>query len=204
MAEQGVRWPLVSNKIRGGKLSNTFGAGVRTQTKKDPEKPGQNIKNPDGKTDKLFPKPHQGWDFYAANGTPCYAIHDGKVISTASDGDYGRRVVIELDTVKVDGGKVYAMYAHLSSYVVGIGEKVKKNDVIGYTGSTGNASNTDPHLHFELRNVAAPGKGISGRMSPMRLFKPLPLKNAVMDCSGLDDLWTFEDGKLVKKSQCSQ
>ena len=54
-----VTWPLEQNMIRGQKVSNTFGM-VRTYANGTP-------------------KPHQGWDFAAAVGTPAYAIADGKI-----------------------------------------------------------------------------------------------------------------------------
>src|SRR6478752_7133816 len=68
-----IQWPLAHNMIRRNKVSNTFGM-VRH--------------NADGTT-----RPHQGWDFEAAIGTPCFAIADGKVALTKTGGDYGNTVV---------------------------------------------------------------------------------------------------------------
>ncbi|MDN5781471.1 MAG: M23 family metallopeptidase, partial [Luteimonas sp.] len=42
--------------------------------------------------------------------------------------------------------------AHLQSYVPGLHEKqeIRQGEVIGYVGSTGNASADAPHLHFAI------------------------------------------------------
>ncbi|OLE50792.1 MAG: hypothetical protein AUG51_26260 [Acidobacteria bacterium 13_1_20CM_3_53_8] len=47
------------------------------------------------------------------------------------------------------GGRVY-YYAHLDSYALNIaeGDYVTPETVSGYVGTTGNAKNTPPHLHF--------------------------------------------------------
>jgi len=44
---------------------------------------------------------------------------------------------------------VTTVYAHLSRIVVAVGQEVNRGQVIGYIGTSGNA--TGPHLHFEVR-----------------------------------------------------
>jgi murein DD-endopeptidase MepM/ murein hydrolase activator NlpD len=46
------------------------------------------------------------------------------------------------------GGGVRSLYAHLSAVAVSAGQRVAGREVIGRSGSTGNA--TGPHLHFEV------------------------------------------------------
>jgi murein DD-endopeptidase MepM/ murein hydrolase activator NlpD len=43
------------------------------------------------------------------------------------------------------------MLAHLSRQSVAIGRVVRRGQIVGRTGRTGNASGTVPHLHVELR-----------------------------------------------------
>ena len=51
--------------------------------------------------------------------------------------------------VRIDHGNGYeSLYAHASVASVEVGELVRKNEVIGFTGSTGRS--TAPHLHFEI------------------------------------------------------
>jgi murein DD-endopeptidase MepM/ murein hydrolase activator NlpD len=53
---------------------------------------------------------------------------------------------------------------------------------IGLTGNTGNAVSmrgADQHLHFELRTMALPPRGLAGRFSPMAIFGECPLHEAV-------------------------
>lgn len=87
--------------------------------------------------------PHQGIDISAEKGTPVLAIKEGKVIFAGKSGNYGLLVCIE------HPGQWETRYAHLNSIAVKKGKKVKKGQVIGKVGATGNA--TGPHLHFELR-----------------------------------------------------
>jgi murein DD-endopeptidase MepM/ murein hydrolase activator NlpD len=86
---------------------------------------------------------HTGVDFSAARGTPVYATGDGVIIVTARNaGGYGNEI-------EVDHGFGYVTkYAHLESFKVTIGQKVKRGELIGYSGSSGAA--TAPHLHYEV------------------------------------------------------
>lgn len=152
-----MRFPLAHNIIRRNSESHTFGM-VR--------------KYPDGS-----PKPHQGHDYYAAPGTPCFAVADGKVASIGSGGDYGATLTIDI------GGGRWAFYAHLQAVEVTMGEAVSEGQRVGLTGKSGNAEGlaaADMHLHFEARTAKAPGKGLGGRVSPTEWFGSCPLKVAVV------------------------
>lgn len=157
------RWPLASNRIRGGSERNTFGT-VRTSR--------------DG-----TPRAHQGWDFAAPIGTDCRAIGAGTVERFEERGDYGLQVLIRLDQ-PVNGGPVWAFYAHLSRVVVKAGDVVTAGQVIGQTGESGNARGmpaADQHLHFELRTEPNPGLGLDGRISPLLIYGRCPLNVTVED-----------------------
>lgn len=152
-----VDWPLDTNVIRRNSLSNTFGI-VR--------------KNSDGS-----PRAHQGWDFYAAKGTPCHSVSHGRVEYAASRANLGNIVVISIG----DTG-FYAAYAHLDRMLVSKGDQVKLGQVIGLTGNTGNAYNMtgqDEHLHFEVRQQVLTGLGLENRVSPIEIFGKCPVNKAI-------------------------
>lgn len=121
---------------------------------------GGKITTPYGKKGKMWSKGyHTGVDFAVPVGTEVLAIADG-VIENASWGSaYGTQLVH-----KTAAG--WVIYAHLSKALVKPGQKVKKGQVIGKSGNTGNSSG--PHLHFELRsNIRwSAGKDID----PKKLF----------------------------------
>ena len=85
---------------------------------------------------------HRGVDIAAAQGTPVAAIQDGRVVSAGNAGSYGLCVVIE------DGKGYQSRYAHCSSLAVSAGQEVRRGDVIGAVGCTGDS--TGPHLHLEV------------------------------------------------------
>jgi murein DD-endopeptidase MepM/ murein hydrolase activator NlpD len=88
-------------------------------------------------------KMHEGMDFTASTGTEVYATGDG-VVETAKNSlrGYGKRIVIN------HGYGYKTRYAHLHTFNVRRGQRVKRGDVIGTVGSTG--LSTAPHLHYEV------------------------------------------------------
>ncbi|MBI1844913.1 MAG: peptidoglycan DD-metalloendopeptidase family protein [Actinobacteria bacterium] len=91
---------------------------------------------------------HDGLDFGADVGIPILAAADGVVVSAGERGGYGNTVLVD------HGGSLSTLYAHQSTMAVGMGDPVKRGQVIGYVGSTG--FSTGPHLHFEVRVNGAP------------------------------------------------
>jgi murein DD-endopeptidase MepM/ murein hydrolase activator NlpD len=86
---------------------------------------------------------HMGDDVSAATGTPIVAPFDGTAVATNSE--------LGGPSVKVFGADGYVYNAHLSAY--GHLGQVTTGTIVGYVGSTGNA--TAPHDHFEWH----PGNG---------------------------------------------
>lgn len=86
---------------------------------------------------------HFGIDIVAGSGTPIKATADGIVRIARRQAEYGNLVVLE------HPNGFTTRYGHLSAFQVKQGDKVHKNEVIGYVGMTGRA--TAPHLHYEVR-----------------------------------------------------
>ncbi|MEL6263433.1 MAG: peptidoglycan DD-metalloendopeptidase family protein [Cyanobacteria bacterium J06626_6] len=95
---------------------------------------------------------HAGTDIGAAQGTPVLAAQDGTVATASNAGGYGLMVVLRHEAEEV---QLESRYAHLSEIFVEAGKEVKKGDIIGLVGNTGNS--TGPHLHFEMRQMTADG-----------------------------------------------
>lgn len=91
---------------------------------------------------------HKGLDFMADSGTPIHAAADGIVTQAERAPDYG-------NIVRVDHGfGLDTRYAHLSGFLVRVGDRVSKGQPIGTVGSTGRS--TGPHLHYEVRLNGVP------------------------------------------------
>lgn len=85
-----------------------------------------------------------GIDFPVKVGTPVYAARGGKV-KTAVYGKGSGGTMVEI----AHPGAHRTGYKHLSKLNVRVGQRVKKGDLIGWSGNTG--ASTGPHLHFDLR-----------------------------------------------------
>ncbi|HBH48762.1 MAG TPA: peptidase M23, partial [Bacteroidales bacterium] len=86
---------------------------------------------------------HYGMDFTAPTGTEIYATGDGIIEGLdKSKRGYGNKIIIN------HGFGYKTLYAHMNSFNVKKGQKVKRGDVIGYVGNTG--LSTAPHLHYEV------------------------------------------------------
>ena len=90
---------------------------------------------------------HEALDIPAPRGTPVLAVEDGRIAKLFLSKP-GGRTVYHFD----ESGEFVYYYAHLDSYVQGLREGlwVRKGQVIGYVGSTGNAAPESPHLHFAI------------------------------------------------------
>jgi murein DD-endopeptidase MepM/ murein hydrolase activator NlpD len=92
-------------------------------------------------------RPHEALDIVAPRGTPVLAVEDGHVAKLFLSKPGG------ITLYQFDPHAEFAYYyAHLDRYADGLkeGMPVIKGQVIGYVGSTGNASPDAPHLHFAV------------------------------------------------------
>ncbi len=101
---------------------------------------------------------HTGADFAAPAGTPVKAVQAAKVVYMANRGGYGKTIVLKHNST------YSTLYAHLERYAPGLaqGSYIKKGDLIGFVGSTGNS--TGPHLHYEIRKNGQPVNPATGKM----------------------------------------
>lgn len=90
---------------------------------------------------------HHGTDFQPGDGAPVYAVADGVVTVSEFSGSLGQHVAIEHT---IDGKTFTSIYGHMQagSSKLKVGQKVKKSDIVGLVGSTGES--TGPHLDFEI------------------------------------------------------
>jgi murein DD-endopeptidase len=105
---------------------------------------------------------------YLAYGSDALAVADGIVVETKDSipqnipGETSRAVPITLVTVGGNhvvldiGGGHYAFYAHLQpgSLRVKLGDHVRRGQVVGLVGNSGNS--TEPHLHFHVADGISP------------------------------------------------
>lgn len=101
---------------------------------------------------------HQGVDMIAARNTPIVAIYSGTIQRLTNGSLSGLAIWL-----RSNGGDTF-FYAHLESYAdISAGQSVTEGQVIGYNGSSGNAPEFLPHLHFEYH----PGGGAAVNPYPL-------------------------------------
>jgi murein DD-endopeptidase MepM/ murein hydrolase activator NlpD len=86
---------------------------------------------------------HLGVDISALFGTQVHAPADGKVIYAQRKAAYGNLIIVD------HGNGITTRFGHLSRFNVKVGQRIRKNDVVGYVGTSGRS--TAPHLHYEVR-----------------------------------------------------
>jgi murein DD-endopeptidase MepM/ murein hydrolase activator NlpD len=90
---------------------------------------------------------HEALDVLAPRNTPVLAVEDGKIAKLFLS-DAGGITIYQFDPTV----SYCYYYAHLERYAEGLkeGAPIKRGQVIGYVGTTGNAPRDTPHLHFAI------------------------------------------------------
>jgi murein DD-endopeptidase MepM/ murein hydrolase activator NlpD len=91
---------------------------------------------------------HEAIDIMAPRSTPVRAVEDGTIAKLYYSKGGGGITLYQFDPTRT-----YSYYyAHLDRYADGIheGQTVHRGEVLGYVGSTGNATANAPHLHFAI------------------------------------------------------
>jgi murein DD-endopeptidase MepM/ murein hydrolase activator NlpD len=125
---------------------------------------------------------HEGNDIFAAAGTPLVAVCDGSLNRVGTLPISGNRLWVKCSKT---GDSFF--YAHLSAFATDTrnGLAVKAGQVIGFLGSTGDAEQTPPHLHFEVH----PGDGHS--VDPYPFLRAWESRRDVPAAA-----WVRENGQL--------
>jgi len=112
---------------------------------------------------------HNALDIMAPRGTRVLAATDGEVAKIY------RHVLGGLSVYQYDMERQHSYYyAHLDGYAPGLreGAMLRRGDLVGFVGSTGNASKTAPHLHFAVLELGPEKKWWKGRpVNPIHLFR---------------------------------
>lgn len=104
---------------------------------------------------------HHAIDILAPRLTPVIAADHGRVLALRSN-TLGGLILYIVD----DAERFVYYYAHMDSYREGlrVGDRLRPGEVVGYVGSTGNASDAVPHLHLQIM-----------RYQPRRYWEGVPV-----------------------------
>jgi murein DD-endopeptidase MepM/ murein hydrolase activator NlpD len=95
---------------------------------------------------------HEAIDILAPRNTPVKAVEDGTV-ARLFESKAGGTTIYQFDRTE----QYCYYYAHLERYAPGLkeGDKIRKGQVIGFVGTSGNAPKNTPHLHFAVFKLTA-------------------------------------------------
>jgi len=119
---------------------------------------------------------HEALDILAPSGTPVLAVADGHIEKLFTS-VRGGLTIYQFEP----SGRYAYYYAHLRGYAPKLaeGQRVKRGQVIGYVGSTGNADPTAPHLHFAVFELGSERQWWKGTA-----INPYPLLGGVAKPAG--------------------
>ena len=112
---------------------------------------------------------HEAIDIMAPRGTPVRAVEDGRIVKLFNSKQGGLTIYM------FEPSETFCYYyAHLNGYAPGVkeGQEIRRGQVIGYVGSTGNASEDAPHLHFSIFRLTPERQWSKGEpLNPYEVFK---------------------------------
>lgn len=102
---------------------------------------------------------HRAIDILAPRDTPVLAVENG-VIARLFRSAQGGLTIYQYDPTE----RYVYYYAHLERYAEGLteGDRVRRGQVIGYVGTSGNAPPDTPHLHFAIFQLIEPARWWEG------------------------------------------
>jgi murein DD-endopeptidase MepM/ murein hydrolase activator NlpD len=112
---------------------------------------------------------HNAIDILAPYGTPVIAADDGYILRLSRN-RAGGIVVYATDPEE----RIVYYYAHLAGYHDGLsaGRSIAKGDTLGYVGTSGNAPENTPHLHFQIMRMRSGGRYWNGEpLNPYPLLR---------------------------------
>jgi murein DD-endopeptidase MepM/ murein hydrolase activator NlpD len=112
---------------------------------------------------------HHAVDIFAPRHSFVVAVDDGMVAQLSRSPAGG------ISVYQLDASKRYCyFYAHLDGYAFGLaeGQPLKRGQVLGFVGTTGNAPRNTPHLHFAISLAPAPKRCWGGSpIDPFPIWK---------------------------------
>lgn len=114
---------------------------------------------------------HEAIDIMAPRGTTVVAATPGTIEKLFRSKAGGNTIYIRSN----DGQTIY-YYAHLDEYAPGLqeGQRIRRGQRLGSVGSTGNAADDTPHLHFAILRTTADAEW----WEPANAVNPYPLLTA--------------------------